>query len=143
MTSEEVLLEKYKILPQNRKQELLDFAEFLEDIRTARNEMWGGYTKDTEDEKQVMANLVIDTHTAIWYFANSPEMSALATQTIDDAIADGKTIFLSAISIVEIIYLIDKGKLLPQNLNRLMQYLKLPNSSFFTQDLTEEFVYGI
>ena len=29
MTSEEVLLEKFKILPLNRKQELLDFAEFL------------------------------------------------------------------------------------------------------------------
>lgn len=29
MTSEEVLLEKFKILPRNRKQELLDFAEFL------------------------------------------------------------------------------------------------------------------
>jgi Protein of unknown function (DUF2281) len=29
MTAEEVLLEKFKILPTNRKQELLDFAEFL------------------------------------------------------------------------------------------------------------------
>jgi hypothetical protein len=29
MTSEEVLLEKFKILPTNRKQELLEFAEFL------------------------------------------------------------------------------------------------------------------
>ena len=29
MTSEEVLLEKYKTLPSSRKQELLDFAEFL------------------------------------------------------------------------------------------------------------------
>jgi len=29
MTSEEMLLEKFKILPVNRKQELLDFAEFL------------------------------------------------------------------------------------------------------------------
>ena len=29
MTAEEVLLEKFKILPLNRKQELLDFAEFL------------------------------------------------------------------------------------------------------------------
>jgi multiple sugar transport system ATP-binding protein len=29
MTSEEVLLEKFKILPRDRKQELLDFAEFL------------------------------------------------------------------------------------------------------------------
>ena len=29
MTSEEVLLEKFKVLPRDRKQELLDFAEFL------------------------------------------------------------------------------------------------------------------
>lgn len=76
MTSEEVLLEKFKMLPVNYKQELLDFAEFLslkkkanqqrvslkgiwtdlnvnitdEDIREARNEMWRGYTKDTENE---------------------------------------------------------------------------------------------
>jgi len=29
MTSEEVLLEKFKILPGNLKRELLDFADFL------------------------------------------------------------------------------------------------------------------
>lgn len=72
MTSEEVLLEKYKVLPKYRKQELLDFAEFLEqkeakpkpcrslkgaladlninisekDIREARNEMWRGFTEE-------------------------------------------------------------------------------------------------
>ena len=74
---------------------------------------------------------------AIWYFANSPEMSALAAQTIDNAVANGDAVILSAISIVEIIYLIDKGKLVPQTLSRLMQYLKLPNSSFITQDVTE------
>ncbi len=77
MTLEETLLEKFKVLPTIRKQELLDFAEFLEhkeskpqrrrslkgiwsdlnvniteeDIREARNEMWRGYTKDTEDQK--------------------------------------------------------------------------------------------
>ncbi len=77
MTSEEVLLETFKVLPTNRKQELLEFAKFLEqkeavkksrvslkgiwadlnvnitdeDIREARNEMWRGYTKDTENEK--------------------------------------------------------------------------------------------
>jgi hypothetical protein len=77
MTSEEVLVETFKGLSCNRQQELLDFAEFLEskemvkrprrslkgalahldikitdeDIREARNEMWRGYTKDTEKEK--------------------------------------------------------------------------------------------
>ncbi len=37
MTSEEILLEKFKILPVNRKQELLDFAEFLEQKENERN----------------------------------------------------------------------------------------------------------
>jgi hypothetical protein len=36
MTSEEVLLEKFKVLPTNRKQELLDFAEFLEQKETVK-----------------------------------------------------------------------------------------------------------
>lgn len=77
MTLEEVLMEKFKVLPMNRKQQVLDFVEFLEsrenvkkprvslwgiwadldvniteeDIREARNEMWRGYTEDTENEK--------------------------------------------------------------------------------------------
>ena len=75
---------------------------------------------------------------AVWYFANSPEISVLATQTIENAIANSDAVILSAISIVEIIYLIDKGKFSQQTLNRSMQYLKLPNSSFLTQNLTED-----
>ncbi len=77
MTSEEVLLEKIKVLPPDLKREAIHFVEFLEtkikprtkrkslkgslshlkikisaeDIREARNEMWRGYTKDTENEK--------------------------------------------------------------------------------------------
>ena len=58
-----------------------------------------------------MADLVVDTHTAVWYFANSPEISVSATQAIGNAIANSDAVILSAISIVEIIYLIDKGKL--------------------------------
>lgn len=85
-----------------------------------------------------MSDLAVDTHSTIWYFSNSPEMSALARQTLDGATANGDTIVLSAISIVEIVYLIDKGRIAPQTLTRLMQYLKLPNSSFITQDLTED-----
>jgi hypothetical protein len=78
MTLAETVIEKIKKLPVNRQQEVLDFAEFLaekevdksklprrslrgiladkninfteEDLREARNEMWRGYTKDTEHE---------------------------------------------------------------------------------------------
>ena len=77
MISEEVLLEKIKVLPPKLKQKAIDFVESLQtevvpaqkrknlkgslahlnikfteaDLREARNEMWRGYTKDTENEK--------------------------------------------------------------------------------------------
>lgn len=94
--------------------------------------------KTPKTKNKYMSDVVVDTHTAIWYFANSPEISALAEQTIDKAVVNGDRVILPTISIVEIIYLIDKGRLSQQNLNRLIQYLKLPNSSFITQDLTRD-----
>ncbi|MCY7377128.1 MAG: type II toxin-antitoxin system VapC family toxin [Pyrinomonadaceae bacterium] len=83
-----------------------------------------------------MSDLITDTHAAIWYFSMSPEMSALARQTINNAVGSGNVIILPTISIVEIVYLIEKNRLLPQTLARLMQELSLSNSSFVTQDLT-------
>jgi PIN domain nuclease of toxin-antitoxin system len=85
-----------------------------------------------------MSDLVIDTHAAVWYFAKSPDMSATARTAVNNAVASGNLIILPAISIVEIVYLIEKGRLIPQALASLMQYLKLPNTSFITQNLTEE-----
>lgn len=83
-----------------------------------------------------MSDLISDTHTAIWYFSNSPELSAPARQAINNAVGNGNVILLPTVSIVEIVYLIEKNRLVPQTLARLMQALNLPNSSFITQDLT-------
>ncbi len=85
-----------------------------------------------------MSNLVIDTHAAIWYFEKKPELSATARNLINQTATTGDLIILPSISIVEIVYLIEKGRLIPQSLSSLMQYLRLPNSSFTTQDLTPE-----
>lgn len=77
MTVTDILIEKVNSLPKGRQQEVLDFVEFLgekerpkttrrsmqgiladlnikfteSDLHEARNEMWRGYTKDTENEK--------------------------------------------------------------------------------------------
>ncbi|MBA4122966.1 MAG: type II toxin-antitoxin system VapC family toxin [Acidobacteria bacterium] len=83
-----------------------------------------------------MSDLVIDTHAAVWYFSKSPKMSETARTAVNNAVANGNLIILPTISIVEIVYLIEKGRLIPQTLSSLRQYLKLPNSSFTTQDLT-------
>ena len=85
-----------------------------------------------------MSSLVIDTHAAIWYFAKSPRMSVAARAEVNDAIAQGDRILLPSISIVEIVYLIEKKRLIPQTLASLMQKLKLPDNTFAVQDLTAD-----
>lgn len=85
-----------------------------------------------------MSDLVIDTHAAVWYFAKSPKMSTSARTVINNAVANGNVIILPTISIVEIVYLIEKGRLIPPTLSSLIQYLNLPSSSFAAQDLTAD-----
>lgn len=77
MTVTETLIKTVTALPKPRQQEVLDFAEFLgekekpksvrrsmqgilagrniifstEDLKKERNEMWRGYTEDTDNEK--------------------------------------------------------------------------------------------
>lgn len=79
ITTEEVLLEKFKGLPVNRQQELLDYADLLkdretakkprrslygaladlnvnvteEDIREARKEMWGNFPREHFFDEEV------------------------------------------------------------------------------------------
>lgn len=76
-----------------------------------------------------------DTHASVWYLFAAPELSATARNFMDAAAAAGGFIFVPTISVVEIIYLTEKGKLLPQTLARLIQVVNLPNSSFSFAEL--------
>ena len=83
-----------------------------------------------------MPGIVIDTQIAVWYFENSSKLSNPARHAFDDAVNNGERIILATISIVEIIYLVEKGRLVKETLERLFDGLKLPDSSFRTQALT-------
>ncbi|MGK7926281.1 MAG: type II toxin-antitoxin system VapC family toxin [Spirulina sp.] len=76
-----------------------------------------------------MSAVVADTHTLIWYILEPERLSELALNTLEQAIVEGNTIYLSAISIVEICYLIDKGRLLETVLSRLMAAIATENSA--------------
>ncbi|HQZ82129.1 MAG TPA: DUF2281 domain-containing protein [Pyrinomonadaceae bacterium] len=78
MTVKQAVLEDLEALPVGKQEEVLDFVQFLkakqskrkprrslqgslahlniewteEDMRKARNEMWRGYTKDTENDRE-------------------------------------------------------------------------------------------
>ncbi len=71
-----------------------------------------------------------DTHASVWYLFAAPELPATAKNFMDATAASGGFIFVPTISVIEIIYLTEKGKLLPQTLPRLVQAINLPNSSF-------------
>lgn len=57
-----------------------------------------------------MDDIVIDTHIAIWYFSDLTQLSKPAESAIDNA-ETGGLMFVSAITIVELIYLIEKNKI--------------------------------
>jgi PIN domain nuclease of toxin-antitoxin system len=76
-----------------------------------------------------MDDIVIDTHIAIWYFADATQLSKPAETAIDNAEANG-IIFVSAITIVELIYLTEKGKIPPDVLDLLRDALDDPTTAF-------------
>jgi PIN domain nuclease of toxin-antitoxin system len=58
-----------------------------------------------------MAGIVADTHAAIWYIAEPAKLSGPALTALDRVSAAGEVIFLASISLVEIHYLIEKGRI--------------------------------
>jgi PIN domain nuclease of toxin-antitoxin system len=54
---------------------------------------------------------IADTHTAIWYLFSDPRLGKAASAFIDATIAAGDHIGVSAISIGEMVYLIEKGRI--------------------------------
>jgi PIN domain nuclease of toxin-antitoxin system len=62
---------------------------------------------------------IADTHTAIWYLFSDPRLGKAASAFIDDTIAKGDHIGVSAITIAEMVYLIEKGRIPANALNDL------------------------
>jgi len=77
-----------------------------------------------------MKAIVSDTHSSIWFLAKSPNISSIARQAMRDATDAGEPIYVSAITLVEMAYLIEKGRLPEQDLTDLLNELKNPTSNF-------------
>jgi PIN domain nuclease of toxin-antitoxin system len=62
---------------------------------------------------------IADTHAAIWYLFSDPRLGSAASAFIDDTIAKGDHIGVSAISLAEMVYLIEKRRIPTNALNDL------------------------
>jgi PIN domain nuclease of toxin-antitoxin system len=58
-----------------------------------------------------MIRAVADTHAVIWYLAGDSRLSANARGIIDQAGTRGDEVAFSAITLAEIVYLIEKGRI--------------------------------
>jgi len=74
-----------------------------------------------------MPSVVADTHTLIWYIFELPRLSPAALTALEQAVNEGNFIYFSAISIVEIAYLIERGRLAGEVLTRILNAADDPN----------------
>jgi PIN domain nuclease of toxin-antitoxin system len=66
-----------------------------------------------------MSAIVADTHTLIWYITKPNYLSTEAHAALENTSNEEYPIFLSAISMVEICYLTEKGRISPIVLERI------------------------
>jgi PIN domain nuclease of toxin-antitoxin system len=75
-----------------------------------------------------MAAVAVDTHAIIWYLTGDPRLSAGATAALDGATAAGEFIHVPSVCLVELTYLIEKGRVPLTARARLLHALDDPRT---------------
>lgn len=75
-----------------------------------------------------MTAVVADTHTIIWYLRENARLSQAAMTALDTALAGGYSIYVSAISVVELGYLVEKYRLPEEAFDQLINALSDPGT---------------
>lgn len=70
-----------------------------------------------------MPSVIADTHALIWYLLDSSRLSAPASEQFERSAKNDATVGVSSISIVEIIYLLEKGRIPLEALTLLTESL--------------------
>lgn len=90
-----------------------------------------------------MAALVVDTHAAVWYFQNSNRLSPAAQKAMDDTVSAGDAVYVCSISLVEIVYLVEKGRLPAVVIERLTAALSDPEAGITIAPLDEQAAWAV
>lgn len=73
---------------------------------------------------------VLDIHAAIWYLLDSRNLPQRAFALIDSAVASGTPTYISAISLVEVVYLVERGRIAADAFDRFVRELEQDNPAF-------------
>ena len=77
-----------------------------------------------------MSTVVADTHAAVWRRTNSPRLSSAAAKALDNAPAAGDSILVPSIGLVELTYLVEKGRVPAEARKRLVDALAEPDGPY-------------
>lgn len=75
-----------------------------------------------------MTAVIADTHTIIWYLNQSKKLSETATSALNTAVSEPNYIYVSAISVVEIAYLVERSRLPEEALTLLVDTFSNPET---------------
>ena len=73
---------------------------------------------------------VLDTHAAIWYLLDTKNLSQTVFSLIDTASASGVPTYISAVSLVEVVYLVERGRIAGDAFERFVRELGQDNPAF-------------
>lgn len=71
---------------------------------------------------------VADTHVIIWYIFADLRLSVVARNTIEQIAAEGNQVAFSSITLAEIIYLIERGRIDVSTFDRLLEAVEGDNA---------------
>jgi len=83
---------------------------------------------------------VADTHAALWYLFGDPRLSAPAKSAFDAAASSRHKIVLSVISLAEVVYLVEKGRLPASAYTDLQKALHDPDHVLQEAPVTSEII---
>lgn len=73
---------------------------------------------------------VLDTHAAIWYLVNAENLSQRVFSLIDSAAANDLPTYISAVSLVEVVYLVERGRIAADSFERFTRELRQTKPAF-------------
>ena len=83
-----------------------------------------------------MAAVIADTHALIWYLFDSPRLSDIALARFQKCEETGDAVGVASISITEMVYLTEKGRIPAEALPRLQEHLARESAMFEVIPLT-------
>ena len=83
-----------------------------------------------------MSAVIADTHALVWLLAEPAKLSAPALDAFNQTVDDGDPIYLSSISLIELRYLIEKGRLSQTVMDRLVAALNRTDATLEVVSIT-------